>query len=157
MTGSAHFKGRTSPCLVYGGGIKTISRPFEYKGQALMATKSEQLHEFIAGMKSMRTIIPEQMAGFDSMLCHELAPGIIDLKTKELICVAIACYARCEYCIVYHTYSALKAGAQPEELIEAAMTSVIFGGGPSMSRIVTTLKNCIDEFKCKTEAKANAD
>lgn len=74
-------------------------------------------------------------------------PGAIDLKTKELISVAIGCYNRCEYCIVYHSYKALEAGATPEEIREAAMVSVAFGGGPSMAYSVTLLADCINEFQ----------
>ena len=61
--------------------------------------------------------------------------------------VAIGCYNRCEYCIVYHSYKALEAGASKEEILEAAMVSVAFGGGPSMAYTVTLLQECIDEFE----------
>ena len=65
----------------------------------------------------------------------------------ELMSVAIGCYNRCEYCIVYHSYKALEAGASKEEILEAAMVSVAFGGGPSMAYTVTLLQECIDEFE----------
>lgn len=74
-------------------------------------------------------------------------PKHLDLKTKELMSVAIGCYNRCEYCIVYHSYKALEAGASKEEILEAAMVSVAFGGGPSMAYTVTLLQECIDEFE----------
>ena len=37
--------------------------------------------------------------------------GVIDDKTKELICVAIGIYNRCQYCICVHTRGAYQAGA----------------------------------------------
>ena len=61
--------------------------------------------------------------------------------------VAIGAYNRCEYCIVFRVYKALEAGASREEIIEAAMVAVAFGGGPSMAYSVTLLKASIDEFE----------
>ncbi|TPB51090.1 carboxymuconolactone decarboxylase family protein, partial [Burkholderia pseudomallei] len=50
-------------------------------------------------------------------------------------------------CIVCHTYAALELGATREEIMEAAMVAVGFGGGPSMAYSATLLKDCIDEFE----------
>ncbi len=71
----------------------------------------------------------------------------VDVKTKELISVAIAAYNRCEYCIVYHVYKAFEAGATKEEILDAAMVAVAFGGGPSMAYTSTLLKDSIKEFE----------
>lgn len=71
----------------------------------------------------------------------------VDVKTKELISVAIAAYNRCEYCIVYHVYKAFEAGATKEEILDAAMVAVAFGGGPSMVYTSTLLKDSIKEFE----------
>lgn len=90
---------------------------------------------------------PEQMAGFNALLKSSIKNGALDYKIKELICVAISCYARCDYCIAYHVHSAFKASANAQEIMEAGMVSVLFGGGPSMAYTVTSLKECIEEFK----------
>ena len=116
-----------------------------------MGERKAQLDKFYSGMKDINKIMPGQIAAFDTLLKAELSGGKLDFKAKEMICVALACYARCDYCIAYHVRSALGAGATPEELLEAAMVSVVFGGGPAMSYIATTLRECIDEFK--TESK----
>jgi AhpD family alkylhydroperoxidase len=103
-------------------------------------------------MKELKKHFPEQIDGFNGLLTAELKEGLLNFQTKELICVALACLSRCEYCIVYHVNCALKAGLKAEELIEAAMVSVIFGGGPTMSYISTILNECIKEFtdeECK--------
>jgi len=81
------------------------------------------------------------------LLGATFADGAVTIKTKELISVGIAAYNRCEYCIVYHVYKALEAGATREEILEAAMVAVGFGGGPSMAYSVTLLKESIDEFE----------
>jgi len=41
----------------------------------------------------------------------------------------------------------MEAGAVREEILEAAMVAVAFGGGPSIAYTVTLLKECIDEFE----------
>jgi AhpD family alkylhydroperoxidase len=89
----------------------------------------------------------EQMGAFSSSMGVLFKKGSLDVKTKELISVAIGIYNRCKYCIVGHSYKALKAGASPEEIMEAAMVAVAFGGGPSMAYSVTLLRKSLEEFK----------
>jgi alkylhydroperoxidase/carboxymuconolactone decarboxylase family protein YurZ len=47
---------------------------------------------------------------------------------------------------VFHTYKALEAGATRQEIYEAAMVSVAFGGGPSMAYAVSLLKDSVEAF-----------
>lgn len=108
--------------------------------------RKEQLDSFLGGLKSMSNEAPESVRAFMGLLDASYKAGAIDVKTKELISVAIGCYNRCVYCIVYHVSQALKAGATREEIIEAAMVAVAFGGGPSMAYSVTVLKETLDEF-----------
>jgi AhpD family alkylhydroperoxidase len=112
-----------------------------------MGKRTDQLDAFLGGLKEMGNEAPGAVGAFMGLLKGCYAPGALDLKTKELISVAIGCYNRCEYCIVYHTHEALKAGATHEEIVEAAMVSVAFGGGPSMAYSVTTLKETLAEME----------
>lgn len=107
----------------------------------------EMLSEFVDGLGTLAETNGEAVGAFMGLLGASYEPGAMDLKSKELISVAIGCYNRCEYCIVYHSYKALEAGASREEIIEAAMVAVAFGGGPSMAYTVTLLKECLDEFE----------
>ncbi len=111
-----------------------------------MGNRKTQLDNFYNGLKEMGNESPDTVQAFMGLLDAAYKPGKIDRKTKELISVAIGCYNRCKYCIVYHVSEALKAGATREEIIEAAMVSVAFGGGPSMAYSVTVLKETLDEF-----------
>lgn len=106
----------------------------------------EILNNFMQGLKEVGKTNEEQVNVFMNLLGASYKPGTIDTKTKELISVAIAAYNRCEYCIVFHVYKALEAGATREEIMEAAMVAVAFGGGPSMAYTVTLLKDSIEEF-----------
>ena len=107
----------------------------------------EILNSFVGGLENLSATNPEPVSAFMGLLGAAYEPKALDLKTKELISVAIGCYNRCEYCIVYHTYKAFEAGATKEEILEAAMVAVAFGGGPSMAYSVTLLKDCIAEFE----------
>ncbi len=107
----------------------------------------EMLNEFVGGLEGLASTNPEHVQAFMGLLGTTYEPNAVDLKTKELISVAIGCYNRCEYCIVYHSYKAFEAGASKEEILESAMVAVAFGGGPAMAYSVTLLKDCIEEFE----------
>jgi AhpD family alkylhydroperoxidase len=107
----------------------------------------EILNDFIGGLGALGETNGTMVEAFMGLLGAAYEPKALDVKTKELISVAIGCYNRCEYCIVYHSYKAFEAGATKEEILEAAMVSVAFGGGPSMAYSVTLLKECIAEFE----------
>lgn len=107
----------------------------------------EMLNDFVNGIGELAKTNESHVGAFMNLLQTNYEPNHLDLKTKELISVAIGCYNRCEYCIVYHTYKAYEAGATTEEINEAAMVAVAFGGGPSMAYSTTLLKACIDEFQ----------
>lgn len=107
----------------------------------------EILNDFVGGLGALGETNGTMVEAFMGLLGAAYEPKALDVKTKELISVAIGCYNRCEYCIVYHSYKAFEAGATKEEILEAAMVSVAFGGGPSMAYSVTLLKECIAEFE----------
>ncbi|MCY6958808.1 MULTISPECIES: carboxymuconolactone decarboxylase family protein [Clostridium] len=107
----------------------------------------EMLNAFTGGLEELSGTNETHVGAFMNLLGSAYEPGKLDSKVKELISVAIAVYNRCEYCIVFHTYKALEAGASREEMLEAAMVAVAFGGGPTMAYSVTLLKDSIDEFE----------
>lgn len=107
----------------------------------------ELLNSFTGGLEELGQSNPEPLNAFMNLLGVAYTPGKLDLKAKELISVAIGVYNRCEYCIAFHVYKALEAGASREEIIEAAMVSAAFGGGPTIAYSVTVLKDSIDEFE----------
>ncbi|MGI5985057.1 MAG: carboxymuconolactone decarboxylase family protein [Clostridiales bacterium] len=105
------------------------------------------LNEFVGGLGNLGQTNESMANAFMGLMGAAYEPKLLDLKTKELISVAIGCYNRCEYCIVYHSYKAFEAGATKEEILEAAMVAVAFGGGPSVAYSVTLLNDCINEFQ----------
>lgn len=111
-----------------------------------MKNPRELLNAFMGGLTELSATNGEQVNAFMNLLGAAYKPGAVDTKIKELISVGIAVYSRCEYCIAFHVYKALEAGASREEIMEAAMVAVAFGGGPSMAYSVTLLKQSIEEF-----------
>jgi AhpD family alkylhydroperoxidase len=107
----------------------------------------QMLNDFTGGLQEVGKDNGEHVQAFMNLLGTTYKNGSLDTKTKELISVAIAAYCRCEYCIVFHVYKALEAGAKRDEVMEAAMVAVAFGGGPSMAYTVTLLKDSVDEFE----------
>lgn len=107
----------------------------------------ELLEAFTGGLETLSKTHEENVTAFMNLLGASYKPGAVDLKTKELMSVAIGVYNRCEYCIVFHVYKALEAGATRDEIVEAAMVAVAFGGGPSIAYSVTLMKDSIDEFE----------
>jgi len=70
-----------------------------------------------------------------------LEPGVLDVKTKELMAVVAAVSRLCEHCLHHHVPLAVKAGASREEMQETLDVAVLMGGGPAhaFSQIVMKL------------------
>ena len=66
-----------------------------------------------------RALAPEQEAAFRRFSEAVFADGALSVQTKQLIAVAVAHVTQCPYCIEGHTKAAIRAGATPEELMEA--------------------------------------
>lgn len=127
--------------------ILIISIASIWRDKIMAKDPREMLNEFMGGLQEVGQTNGDQVNAFMNLLGAAYTPGAIDVKTKELISVAIGAYNRCEYCIVFHVYKALEAGATREEIMEAAMVAVAFGGGPTMAYSTTLLKKSIDEFE----------
>lgn len=90
---------------------------------------------------------PEAWGSLSGFIGAALSDGSVSAKNKELICIAISVYSRCEYCIVGHAYNALKAGCTRQEILEAATVATAFGGGPTMAYASALLVASLDEFE----------
>ena len=107
----------------------------------------EMLKEFTVGMKDLGKSNTDYAVAFGQLLGTTLKPKKLSTKQKELISIGIAVHTRCEYCVVFHVNNAFKCGANREEIMEAALVAVCMGGGPSMTYVVTLVKDSIDEFE----------
>ncbi len=76
-----------------------------------------------------RELAPETQAAFDAFSHKVFADGALPVKVKQLIAVAVAHVTQCPYCIQGHTKAAQRAGATPEELMEAVWVAAEMRAG----------------------------
>ena len=82
--------------------------------------------------RELRRAIPDVYAGFGSL--HKAAfadGGALDVKTKELIALAIGVVEGCDGCIASHAEAAARAGATRQEAAEAIGVTFLMKGGPA--------------------------
>jgi len=115
--------------------------PLEHEDPKLIIQEEEQ------GAEAWRKLDPKRMEIHEKYYSEMYTPGALDVKTKELVAVAIALMLNCKYCIAYHTREAIKTGATREELMEMGFVVATFGGGPAMGYASVTLKDSIDAFE----------
>lgn len=108
---------------------------------------NELLTEMFSGIAAVGEENPELNSAFVQMDQAAYVEGELERKYKELMGLAIALYARCEYCITLHVKNALNEGANRDEILETASVAVAFGGSPSMAYVATTLMNALNEFE----------
>ena len=90
-----------------------------------------QLKETSDNLRAFRAIQADTGAGFTALHKGAMQEGALDLKTKELIALAIGISTRCVDCIGFHLQGAVKAGATREDIAETISVAVMMGGGPA--------------------------
>lgn len=85
-----------------------------------------------APLKDLRTGAPDIMKGFSSIAQAALKANVLDVKTKELIALAIGVATRCDDCIGFHVKAAVAQGASREEILETLGMAIYMGAGPSV-------------------------
>jgi len=76
-----------------------------------------------------RELTPDTSAAFQAFQSKVFADGALNHKTKQIIAVAVAHVTQCQQCIKSHTKAALRAGATPQELMEAAWVAAEMRAG----------------------------
>jgi AhpD family alkylhydroperoxidase len=80
--------------------------------------------------RELRQAIPDTFRGFAEFHKGAFAPGELDVRTKELIALAIAVTERCDGCIAAHAASLARAGGTRQEAAEAIGVAMLMSGGP---------------------------
>ncbi|HAI59060.1 MAG TPA: carboxymuconolactone decarboxylase [Xanthomonadaceae bacterium] len=99
-----------------------------------------------AAIANLRKGAPGPMQAFSGLAREAMKPAALDLKTKELLAIAIAIATRCEGCVGFHVKAAIKAGATREEVLETCSLAIYMGAGPSMIYAAETLR-AFDEIE----------
>ncbi len=80
----------------------------------------------------LRKEVPGTMEGFGALRAKTMVDGALEVKSKELMALAISIAIRCQGCIAYHVKGALDHGASREEITETIGLAIYMGGGPSL-------------------------
>jgi AhpD family alkylhydroperoxidase len=90
-------------------------------------------------LKKMGEFAPDAFKAFVAFDEAAFRGGVIPLKYKELMAVAVALTTQCPYCIEVHTQKARKAGANDEELAETTMVAAALRAGGAVTHGTHTL------------------
>lgn len=81
--------------------------------------------------RELRRAIPDVYKGFGELHKAAFTSGELDVKTKELIALAIGVVEGCDGCIASHAQAAARAGASRQEAAEAIGATFLMKGGPA--------------------------
>jgi AhpD family alkylhydroperoxidase len=114
-----------------------------------MMTDYLDLHRQLErGLGQLGQEIPLPMGGFARLHKKAMVDGVLSRKVKEMMALAISIVEGCEGCIAYHTFDAVAAGAEREELLETIAVALMMGGGPA-SIYATHALEAMDQFLAK--------
>ena len=78
-------------------------------------------------------LAPEAFKAFVAFDEAVVQHGVVPLKYKELIAVAVALTTQCPYCVDIHAKKARKAGANDQELAETTLIAAALRAGGAMT------------------------
>src|SRR4029078_9496759 len=81
-------------------------------------------------LKKLRDLKPDTFKAFVEFDKKAFEEGALNVKTKELIAIAVGHVTQCPYCIDVHTKKAIAAGATEQEVAESNFLAIplTFGG-----------------------------
>lgn len=104
-------------------------------------SNAKEFYDKVGGqMEKMKKDVPAVMAGFGTLFSKVMVDGAITVKEKELIALGIAVAVNCKPCIMAHTKKCLDAGADRQQILEAASVAVVMGGGPAYMHIAEVIE-----------------
>lgn len=75
---------------------------------------------------------PDTMKGYGLIANAGDRSQALDLKTRELIALAVAVTTRCDGCIAIHAKEALKHGASQQEIVDALGVAISLNAGAAL-------------------------
>ena len=96
-------------------------------------------------LQPLRAGANDTMKAFSAMASSALETKALDVKTKELMALAISVATRCEACVAFHAQAAVRHGATREEVLETMSLAIYMGAGPSVMYAAQALE-AFDQF-----------
>lgn len=94
----------------------------------------------LSKFKTLGKVAPEAFKGFVAFNEAAFKGGVIPLKYKELMAVAVALTTQCPYCIEIHAKKARTAGATEQELAETTLVAAALRAGGAVTHGTHTLE-----------------
>jgi AhpD family alkylhydroperoxidase len=91
------------------------------------------LDDAFASIGELGKHTPSTVAGYRKLHAAGGETGRLDLKTRELICIAVAITTRCDACIANHVKKAMEAGASKAEIADACGVAVAMNAGAAIA------------------------
>jgi AhpD family alkylhydroperoxidase len=116
----------------------------------------EELH---VPTRELRHAIPDVYEGYKQLHDSALRAGALDVKTKELVALAIAVSKECDGCIAAHAHAAVLHGATPAEAAEVIGVTFLMNGGPATvygARAFAAFQEFYAEEAAKAEGNQHA-
>ncbi|HJP60281.1 MAG TPA: carboxymuconolactone decarboxylase family protein [Gemmatimonadaceae bacterium] len=89
--------------------------------------------------RERKRLAPGPADAFHAFSKAVFAEGALEVKTKQLIAVAVAHVTQCPYCIRGHTTAAMGNGATAEEIMEAIWVAAEMRAGGSYAHSLLAL------------------
>jgi AhpD family alkylhydroperoxidase len=86
-----------------------------------------------------RALTPDADAAFQAFSKAVFAEGALDVRTKQLIAVAVAHVTQCPWCIEGHVKAARRAGASGAQIMEAIWVAAEMRAGAAFAQSVKAL------------------
>jgi AhpD family alkylhydroperoxidase len=91
-----------------------------------------------------KRLAPGPAEAFKAFSQSVFADGALDVKTKQLIAVAVAHVTQCPYCIRSHTRSAIQRGATSDQIMEAIWVAAEMRAGAAYAHSTLALASIAD-------------
>ncbi|NIF82710.1 carboxymuconolactone decarboxylase family protein [Comamonas sp. Tr-654] len=108
----------------------------------------EQLKNTRSAAGTLAKVNPKLIAGFQALSASQNGAGALDVKTRELIALAVAVTTRCDSCIATHASAARAAGVTEAELSDALGTAIALNAGAAFSYSLRTME-AFGQFEAK--------
>ena len=95
--------------------------------------------QVLAGVGEMAKLSPDTVKGYAALSGAGAKTGHLDVKTRELIALAVAISLRCDGCITVHSAEAKKWGITECELAEAPGVATAINAGAALVYSTRTL------------------
>jgi AhpD family alkylhydroperoxidase len=109
---------------------------------------ADEQKDRVAGFAAFRQRMNERILEHDNQVVRRFfaldtqtyKPGVLDVKTKELLGLVASLVLRCDDCISYHVGQCREAGVNRDEFFEAFSVGLVVGG----SIVIPHLRRAVD-------------